>query len=59
MKTTSTSHSSLHRLCVAMSFLAPMAASSPVWASFKAGNLYVNVDSDAYKGGEIRGPIKP
>jgi hypothetical protein len=27
--------------------------------SFKAGNLYFNVHSDAYKAGEIRGQIKP
>jgi hypothetical protein len=28
-------------------------------AAFKAGNLYINVHSDAHKGGEIRGQIKP
>ena len=28
-------------------------------ASLKAGNLYVNVHSDAHKDGEIRGQIKP
>ncbi len=27
--------------------------------AFKAGNLYINVHSDAHKGGEIRGQIKP
>ena len=27
--------------------------------AFKAGNLYVNVHSQAHKGGEIRGQIKP
>ena len=27
--------------------------------SFKAGTLYFNVHSDAYKGGEVRGQIKP
>ncbi len=27
--------------------------------SYKAGNLYYNVHSAAYKGGEIRGQIKP
>ncbi len=29
------------------------------FAAFQAGNLYINVHSDAHKGGEIRGQIKP
>ncbi len=29
------------------------------FAAFKAGNFYINVHSDAHKGGEIRGQIKP
>ena len=29
------------------------------YASYKAGDLYVNVHSAAYKGGEVRGQIKP
>lgn len=28
-------------------------------AAYKAGNLYVNVHSDAHKGGEIRDQLKP
>jgi len=29
------------------------------FAAFKAGNLYVNIHSDANKGGEIRGQLTP
>jgi hypothetical protein len=29
------------------------------YESYKAGNLYYNVHSAAYKGGEIRGQIRP
>jgi hypothetical protein len=29
------------------------------YESYKAGNLYYNIHSAAYKGGEIRGQIKP
>jgi hypothetical protein len=29
------------------------------YASFKAGNLYVNVHSPDHKGGEIRTQLKP
>ena len=29
------------------------------YASYKAGNLYVNVHSSEHKGGEIRGQLKP
>ena len=31
----------------------------PQYQAYKAGNLYVNVHSDANKAGEIRGQIKP
>jgi len=30
-----------------------------LYASFKAGNLYVNIHSAEHKGGEIRGQLKP
>lgn len=33
--------------------------SAPQQAAYKAGNLYVNVHSDAHKDGEIRGQIRP
>lgn len=29
------------------------------YASYKAGDLYINVHSAKYKGGEIRGQLKP
>jgi hypothetical protein len=29
------------------------------YQAYKAGNLYVNVHSDANKGGEVRGQLKP
>jgi hypothetical protein len=29
------------------------------YAAFKAGELYINVHSDAHKPGEIRGQLKP
>jgi hypothetical protein len=32
---------------------------APQQASFNAGNLYVDVHSDAHKDGEIRGQIRP
>jgi hypothetical protein len=31
----------------------------PQYVAFKAGNTYVNVHSEANKGGEIRGQLKP
>jgi hypothetical protein len=29
------------------------------YKAYKAGDLYYNVHSDAHKGGEIRGQLKP
>jgi len=29
------------------------------WDAYKAGNLYINVHSDANKGGQIRGQLRP
>ena len=29
------------------------------YESFKAGNLYINIHSEAYRSGEVRGQIKP
>ena len=29
------------------------------WDALKAGNLYVNVHSDRYKGGEVRAQLQP
>jgi len=29
------------------------------YAAYKAGKLYVNIHSEAHKGGEIRAPLKP
>ena len=31
----------------------------PQYESFKAGKLYFNIHSEAYRSGEIRGQIKP
>lgn len=31
----------------------------PQWEAYKAGNLYVNVHTEANKGGEVRGQLKP
>jgi hypothetical protein len=43
----------------AWSIPAGVKLTDPQYDAFKAGNLYVNVHSDANKGGEIRGQLKP
>ena len=39
-------------------FQADAKLSDAQYDAFKAGNLYVNVHSDAHKSGEIRGQLK-